>query len=128
MTTNCLGETLAAQITTGNEITHVAAHRSVVLFRHANRHAERLDTGPRVLQWKIDLPPIYVPLAMRVGTCFLSSFPARWGRWSVAEPVPTGVALILAAMALLGRLMFPVRHLQKVALTLIAEQLLNRVV
>ena len=55
------------------------------------------EVNPRLTKHgrPIDLPPFYVPAAMRVGVRFCSSSIACWGRRSVAEPGPTGVALAL---------------------------------
>jgi hypothetical protein len=43
MTTNGLGESFSTEITTADEVTHVAACRTVALFGHANRHANGLS-------------------------------------------------------------------------------------
>ena len=97
MTPDGLGETLATEVTTADEVTHVAARRTVALLGHTNRHAHGLDARPLILQGEIagDLRQ-YI------------------------------TSLIFTAMPLLGRLMFPVRHLQKIALPLIAEQRFDR--
>jgi len=63
-----------------------------ILPGHGSNQLAHLGVDSRAAGLPGDLPPLYVRGAMSVCNGFLSSSPARWGRRSVAEPVPTGDA------------------------------------